>query len=41
MVSMFMVTILIMGLLTEIWVYSCYGKYARQIKKILDELKEE
>ncbi|KFF15325.1 hypothetical protein [Flavobacterium hydatis] len=41
MVSMFMFTILIMGLLTEIWVYSCYGKYARQIKKILDELKEE
>ncbi len=36
-----MFTILIMGILTEIWVYFFYGKYARQIKKILEELKEE
>lgn len=40
-VGILMFTILIMGILTEIWVYFFYGKYARQIKKILEELKEE
>ncbi|MCC9072590.1 hypothetical protein LNQ49_13470 [Flavobacterium sp. F-65] len=40
-VGLLMFTILIMGLFTEVWVYFFYGKYARQIKKILEELKEE
>jgi hypothetical protein len=34
-------SILLVGFLTEIWVHCFYGKYAKQIRKVLDELKEE
>ncbi|MDO8316386.1 MAG: hypothetical protein Q7T12_02570, partial [Flavobacterium sp.] len=34
-------TILFVGLMAEWWVYFFYGKYAKQIKKVIDELKEE
>lgn len=34
------VAILSIGFFTELWVQSLYGKYAKQIKKVLDELKE-
>lgn len=34
------VAILFIGFFTELWVQSMYGKYAKQIKKVLDELKE-
>ncbi|TDE45594.1 hypothetical protein E0I26_06510 [Flavobacterium rhamnosiphilum] len=34
-------SILLVGFLTEIWVHYFYGKYAKQIRKVLDELKEE
>jgi hypothetical protein len=33
-------TIILIGFVTEIWVQSVYGKYAKQIRKVLDELKE-
>ena len=33
-------TIILIGLATEIWIQSLYGKYAKQIRKVLDELKE-
>jgi hypothetical protein len=33
-------TIIVIGLATELWVQSLYGKYAKQIRKVLDELKE-
>lgn len=32
--------IILIGFVTEIWVQSFYGKYAKQIRKVLDELKE-
>ena len=35
------VTILIMGLVLEWWVQHFYGKYAKEIRKVIDELKEE
>lgn len=35
------VTILIMGLALEWWVQHFYGKYAKEIRKVIDELKEE
>ncbi|WP_413999870.1 hypothetical protein ACMDB5_04740 [Flavobacterium sp. W1B] len=34
------VSILFMGLALEWWVHHFYGKYAREIKKVIDELKE-
>ncbi|OXB09675.1 hypothetical protein B0A81_05980 [Flavobacterium plurextorum] len=34
-------SILSMGLVLEWWVHFFYGKYAREIKKVIDELKEE
>ncbi|MNK79440.1 hypothetical protein D3C87_991070 [compost metagenome] len=34
-------TILSMGISLEWWVQKFYGKYAREIKKVIDELKEE
>jgi len=33
--------ILFVGLMTEWWVQHYYGKYAKEIKKVIDELKEE
>jgi hypothetical protein len=40
-VAVLVVTILLIGLLTEWWVRHYYGKYAKEIKKVIDELKEE
>jgi hypothetical protein len=34
-------SMLFMGIALEIWVNKLYGKYAKQIRKLLDELKEE
>lgn len=34
-------SILFMGLALEWWVHHFYGKYAKEIKKVIDELKEE
>jgi predicted DNA-binding transcriptional regulator len=34
-------TILFLGLMAEWWVQYFYGKYAKEIKKVIDELKEE
>ncbi len=44
LVSMFSIVIfaiLSMGLALEWWVHYFYGKYAKEIRKVLDELKEE
>jgi hypothetical protein len=44
LVSLFAVVIfaiLSMGLSLEWWVHHFYGKYAKEIRKVLDELKEE
>lgn len=35
------VSILSMGLVLEWWVHYFYGKYAKEIRKVIDELKEE
>lgn len=40
-IVLFAFLMLIIGLMAEAWVYFCYGKYAREIKKVLEELKEE
>ena len=40
-VVVFMITILLVGVLTEWWVSFYYGKYAKEIKKVINELKEE
>jgi hypothetical protein len=37
----FVISVLLTGILTEYWVNYYYGKYAKQIRKVLDELKEE
>ncbi|MFH6966189.1 hypothetical protein [Flavobacterium sp. FlaQc-28] len=37
----FVITILLIGVLTEWWVHHLYGKYAKEIRKVIDELKEE
>lgn len=34
-------TMLFMGLSLEWWVHKFYGKYAQEIRKVIDELKEE
>lgn len=34
-------TILFMGISLEWWVHHFYGKYAKELRKVLDELKEE
>ena len=34
-------SILFMGITLEWWVHKFYGKYAKEIKKVIDELKEE
>jgi membrane-bound ClpP family serine protease len=39
--SIVIFTILFMGLALEWWVHYFYGKYAKEIRKVLDELKEE
>jgi len=44
LISIFVVislTILFFGLMAEWWVHFYYGKYAKEIRKILDELKED
>lgn len=33
--------VLAMGLMLEVWVHFFYGKYAKEIRKLIDELKEE
>ncbi|WP_035677323.1 hypothetical protein [Flavobacterium limnosediminis] len=35
------ISILTMGLALEWWVHHFYGKYAKEIRKVIDELKEE
>ncbi|WP_281636619.1 hypothetical protein [Flavobacterium marginilacus] len=39
--SVVIFSILFMGLALEWWVHFFYGKYAKEIRKVLDELKEE
>ncbi|WP_394775175.1 hypothetical protein [Flavobacterium sp.] len=39
--SVIIFSILFMGLALEWWVHHFYGKYAKEIKKVIDELKEE
>ncbi|BFM42772.1 hypothetical protein CFS9_14130 [Flavobacterium sp. CFS9] len=39
--SSILFSILFMGLFLEWWVQFFYGKYAKEIKKVIDELKEE
>jgi hypothetical protein len=39
--SVILFSILFMGLALEWWVHYFYGKYAKEIKKVIDELKEE
>ncbi|MFW0736582.1 hypothetical protein [Flavobacterium sp. T12S277] len=41
LVFVFVLTILLIGVFTEWWVHHCYGKYAKEIRKVIDELKEE
>ena len=36
----FIISVLLIGLITELWVNHYYGKYAKQIRSLLDELKE-
>ncbi|CAA9196440.1 DUF485 domain-containing protein [Flavobacterium collinsii] len=40
-VLVFVLTILMIGVFTEWWVHHYYGKYAKEIRKVIDELKEE
>lgn len=35
------ITVLIIGLITELWAWYCYGKYLKQVKKVVDELDYE
>ena len=39
--SIVVFTMLFMGIALEWWVKKFYGKYAKEIKKVIDELKEE
>jgi len=39
--SIVVFTMLFMGIALEWWVYKFYGKFAKEIKKVIDELKEE
>lgn len=41
MFAFIIISILGFGLLLEWWVYHFYGKYAKEIRKVLDQLKEE
>jgi hypothetical protein len=34
------ISILLMGLVLEVWVHFFYGRYAKEIRKLIDELKE-
>ena len=36
----FIISVLLIGLITDLWVNYYYGKYAKQIRSLLDELKE-
>lgn len=38
---MIIFSILVMGVFLEWWVHYFYGKYAKEIRKVIDELKEE
>lgn len=40
-IGLLIATILVIGLITEWWVHHFYGKYAKEIRKVIDELKEE
>lgn len=35
------VSVLLMGVMLEVWVHFFYGKYAKEIKKLIDQLKED
>ncbi|MFT3794752.1 hypothetical protein [Flavobacterium sp.] len=37
----FIVAMLTIGFVTELWTHSFYGKYAKEIRKVIDQLKEE
>ena len=39
--SIVIFSILYMGFALEWWVHHFYGKYAKEIRKVIDELKEE
>ncbi|KIO50562.1 hypothetical protein [Flavobacterium hibernum] len=39
--SIVVFTMLFMGIALEWWVHKFYGKFAKEIKKVIDELKEE
>lgn len=39
--SLVVLTVLLMGIALEWWVHKFYGKYAKEIRKVIDELKEE
>jgi hypothetical protein len=41
LVSVVVFSMLFMGIALEWWVHKFYGKYAKEIKKVIDELKEE
>jgi hypothetical protein len=41
LVSVVLFSMLFMGIALEWWVHKFYGKYAKEIKKVIDELKEE
>ena len=41
LVSIVVFSMLFMGIVLEWWVHEFYGKYAKEIKKVIDELKEE
>jgi hypothetical protein len=39
--SIIIISILVIGLTLEWWVHHFYGKYAKEIRKVIDQLKEE
>jgi len=39
--SIVVFSMLFMGIILEWWVHKFYGKYAKEIRKVIDELKEE
>ena len=44
LIALFLIVVfsmLSMGIALEWWVHKFYGKYAKEIKKVIDELKEE
>ena len=41
MLSIVVFCMLFMGITLEWWVHKFYGKYAKEIRKVIDQLKEE